>query len=480
MRKSLQAIVLLKNFTIGILAPVLTLALLARGATLHSLSLLIGAYSLTVIVAEFPSGLFADLYGRKTAFAISSVLALCCYGLLLLAHSGAALLGAMVLSGLGRAFSSGSIDALAIDAVADDAALVRVTARLSMLESAGLALGALAGGLLASLGAAYAGNLAVNLLLSMVLLLLTLLTVHEKPAARTRKDTRYGTAIPTDKMQTGDPSFLRAAPDENAQVLEPAETRSNPSEPSSLRDGLATMLQADPAKAPTRPTLGTLMRQSLIFALRRGPVRKLFALAMLTGFAMLAVETYWQPALTTFAPPAWLLGAVSFAGFLSVIVGSRLTEKLLSRAPKAGLPLLLGLKALLGGSLILLVLVRGQGAFAGAYMLAYLLLGGGGVAESLLLNREAPSSQRASILSLFSFVLQIGGLMASLVGYAVSAAGSYRVLWLMAGALLISFTGVLSLLGLRKRRSAGGTQAVPTADGVLVGLEQSGVGKANP
>ena len=126
-------------------APVLALALLAHGATLQNLSLFIGAYSFTVIAVEFPSGLFADLYGRKTAFVISTLLYLCCYGLLLCSHSGAMLLAAMIFNGLGRAFSSGSIDALAIDEAADDDALVKVTARLSMLESAGLSVGALAG-----------------------------------------------------------------------------------------------------------------------------------------------------------------------------------------------------------------------------------------------------------------------------------------------------------------------------------------------
>ena len=61
MRKSVQLIYLLRFFGTGIILPVLSLLLLSRGATIETISLVIGLYSLTVILAEFPSGVFADL-----------------------------------------------------------------------------------------------------------------------------------------------------------------------------------------------------------------------------------------------------------------------------------------------------------------------------------------------------------------------------------------------------------------------------------
>lgn len=421
MRKSLQAIVLLKNFATGILAPVLALALLAHGATLQNLSLFIGAYSFTVIAVEFPSGLFADLYGRKTAFVISTLLYLCSYGLLLCSHSGAMLLAAMIFNGLGRAFSSGSIDALVIDEAADDAALVKVTARLSMLESAGLSVGALAGGVLSGVGTGYRINLGANIVLCLLLLGLALFTVHEKPRRQSR-------------------AFAIGAQEATLQAATP------------------------------RPSLGALVGQSLQFLSKAGLVRTLFALAMLTGFAMFSVETYWQPALTSFDAPAWMFGAVSFAGFASVIVGSKLAEKLMMRASHAGLSLLLALKFLLGCALLLLVPVRGAGMFTGVYMLTYLVLGGGGVAESTLLNREAPASQRASILSLFSFVLQIGGLLASLAAWLVSASGGFRTLWVMAGVLLLAASGLLGAIHARECKASVPAQRGSATDAAMASL----------
>lgn len=397
MRKSLQAMVLLKNLTTGILAPVLTLAMLAHGATLRELPLLIGVYSFTVIAAEFPSGVFADARGRKTAFAVSLLCSLAGYVTLWLAHSAALLAAAMVLHGLGRAFSSGSIDAQAIDEAAGPAALAGITSRLAILESVGLSLGALAGGFLGGVGTGYTGNLGVNLLLTLALLALTLLTCGEARPAR-----------------------LAAASDAASD-------------------------------APARQGLRALVRDSLRFAARPGLVRILFLYAALTGFAMLGVETYWQPTLASFAPPAWLLGVVSFAGFGSVMLGSRLAAGLLGRAPQAGLAALLGFKALLGTSLLMLMAAQGAGLFSGAYMLSYLLLGGASVVESTLLNGQAPSGQRASILSLFSFTLQVGGLAASLAGYILSAGGGYRGLWLLSGLLLIGAAALVWVTGAARR-----------------------------
>jgi MFS transporter, DHA1 family, quinolone resistance protein len=377
MRKNLQLIALLRSLSTGVISPVLTLMALSHGATLSTMSLAIGAYSFTVIAAEFPSGVFADLFGRKLSFVVSSLFVLAAYALFLISGSFEILLAAMILNGLGRAFASGSIDALAIDEAADDAALVKVTARLSILESVGLAVGALAGGLLAGLGNVYAGNLLACMALVAVMLVLTLFTVHEAPRASSAQE--------------------------------------------------------------DRPRLGAHLRESLGFLKRRGVVRMLLIFTVLSGLAMLTVETYWQPALAVYQPASWMLGAVNCLGFAAIIVGSKCTEWQLTRAPRFTVALMLGQKALWGASLFGLWLSGGAATFVGSYALGYVFLGGSSVAESTLLNREAPSAQRASILSLFSFLLQLGVLLASLCGYWVVTALGFRALWPLSGGLLIAF-----------------------------------------
>ena len=59
-------------FGTGLLAPVLSLVLLSHGATMENLSLCIGIFAVMVVVLELPSGILADLIGRKRIFLISA------------------------------------------------------------------------------------------------------------------------------------------------------------------------------------------------------------------------------------------------------------------------------------------------------------------------------------------------------------------------------------------------------------------------
>ena len=104
------------------------------------------------------------------------------------------------------------------------------------------------------------------------------------------------------------------------------------------------------------------------------------------------------------------------------------------------LPLLFLLKALLGAGLVLFASTSGMGSIIVCYLGLYLLVGSSGVVENTLLNLRAPSSHRASILSLFSLVLQLGGVIASIAGYFVSTYGRYQNMWIIAGVLLLLFS----------------------------------------
>ena len=95
----------------------------------------------------------------------------------------------------------------------------------------------------------------------------------------------------------------------------------------------------------------------------------------------------------------------------------------------------------------------GKTTFVGSYSLGYLFLGGANVAESTMLNREAPSAQRASILSMFSFLMQIGGLLGSLGSYWVVMGLGYRSMWPIMGTLIIACAlGFAVRAALQKRK----------------------------
>ena len=138
------------------------------------------------------------------------------------------------------------------------------------------------------------------------------------------------------------------------------------------------------------------------------------------------------------------------------MLGSWLSERILRRSDHAGVGLLLLLKAALGLGLIAFSFARGTFAFIGVYLALYLLIGGSGVVENTLLNRLAPSSHRASILSLFSLVLQLGGLVASAGGYFVSKYANYANMWQLAGVLLLAFCVVTFFFRKSRNQSENG------------------------
>ena len=399
MRKSLQAILFSKAFLLGTIAPIFILLLTAHGATVQTVSLFVGMASLFTLLAEFPSGVFADLFGRKRSFLLSLLLQMAAYALLLMFRSALSLAGAMTLYGLSRAFVSGSVEALAIDEADGKETLVRITSRLNVLESAGLALGSLASGVLAALLPDYTGNILFSAGGYAAILLITLFAVRE--SAHIERSTHA-------------------------------------------------------------PRLKAHLGKSFSVVLKSRTVRMLFILSSLTALAMVTVETYWQPAFKAFSHSTLAFGVVGFIGFGGVVAGSKLTEFLLTRLPQSGIAVFLLSKALMSVCLAALMAATLQVPFVLVYLLWYVFLGGNGVAEQTLLNRETPAAQRASVLSLLSFVFRIGSLFASLFCYFVSSGMDYRYSWLFAAILLGGATLAFAMPGLRRvsQRRRGRAQAL--------------------
>ena len=380
MASMIQTIFFLHWFATGIISPVLALALMEHGATIDTVSLMIGAYSATVVIMEFPSGVLADLFGQKIAFVLSALFAILCFGLVLISQSLPVLMAAMICMGLSRAFSSGTLDALAVNMMRtnDEQHLLKHTSRFAMLESTGLATGALAGGLMAEIGTVYNGNILTSFGLYCVVFLLTLIFIRDN-------------RIPN---IGGEYSTLRSL-------------------------------------------IGGQIKESFEFLMQKGVVRVILAVSVATGFALIAVETYWQPTFTTFDPPEWALGIVSAGGFFSVVLGSRLIIQILRKHTRHVLIAYLVQRALFGVGLIGLFLVADEPPFLALYMLSYSFLGGGGVAETTLIHRRCRDDQRSSILSMFSFITQLGGILASITGFFVSSESHFKHMWLIAGALLL-------------------------------------------
>lgn len=104
-----------------------------------------------VIVSEVPSGIFADIYGRKRSFIISCVTGVLSAAVIASSHHFLFVIMGLFFMALSTSFASGSLDAIAVEDAAargGEKEVSRTVSILTGLQCAGLASGALAGGFL--------------------------------------------------------------------------------------------------------------------------------------------------------------------------------------------------------------------------------------------------------------------------------------------------------------------------------------------
>ena len=109
-------------------------------------------YALTVVIFEIPSGILADKFGRKTLMVLYHAFAAIELGILLMAHSFWQFALAIVLAGIGKAFVSGSENALLYDTLLNaqkQEDYEKVAGRITAIDLAGSLVAALSGSILA-------------------------------------------------------------------------------------------------------------------------------------------------------------------------------------------------------------------------------------------------------------------------------------------------------------------------------------------
>ena len=375
MNKVQQLVIFLNYFSLGLLMPVLNLILLERGADVKTLPLLIGLYALSAIIFELPSGICADLLGRKTAFLLSGVAKLFSLTLLIAADGIGLLIPCVIFNGISRAFSSGSLDALIMEQAVDlkgEGCIPKISSRLSMLEAAGFAVGSILGGFVSYVG----GTEGVILIQGGFTVTSFLLCAAGIREIREKKE--KGKRVP-----------LLAHLNMGAQAVKSG-----------------------------------------------GNLKYVLMGTFFTGFLLISIETYWQPIyleVSALQDATWTLGIISFLGFFMSATGNAVSEKLLTKC-NLGHWKVYGISRLALSLFPILLSLQFQGkGFVLAYAGLYLLSGTGNVAENTLINRYIPNHVRASILSLSSFLFQLGVLSASLVSSLLANNVSIRGIWALSG-----------------------------------------------
>lgn len=390
MNNIFRTIFLLKSLSTGLMLPIMSLMIISRGAGTELLPLVIGVYSLTVILFEFPSGVFSDIFGRKKTFLISCSLMLLSLFLLIMETSNVSILFlAFAIQGTGRAFSSGSLDALVLEKSllsGGDASTAKTSGELGFIESLGIAVGSIFAGFLGNIGTTCSANLFVMALLYLLITLLTVVGV---------KDTH---------IDSSGESFLLF------------------SEIKKFRRQMAG---------------------SLRFSVQSAPVRILLIQVFFTGTVLFSLETYWQPGLLRLMADRklWIFGIVSFLGFCFTALASYLTPKLLLHiSPNSKRPwwiFLFVIRLLFAAGTFLLGSILHPAFFVLAYLLIYFFHGGESTVENTLLSQNTPREMLAGIMSLFSLIFQLGVLAASAFTGAFLSNADIPIIWLLLSGLTI-------------------------------------------
>lgn len=381
-------IMFLNSYLTGIVTPVLTLALMDKGASISNISIILGLYALTVILLELPSGMMADIFGRKKVFVLSLLVFTISFSLLLISKGFIVLCIVMILYGLGRALASGSFDALFIDYYIDTFGkdkLNNITTRLSVLEALGLSAGALSGGFYPEVSSKYLssslGLYDLNILVRIVLTLALLII--------------------------------------SAVFIVDTVNRDNEN-PLSIKDHI---------------------KISSDFVFKNSTLLYIFISVFSTGFFLSALETYWQPHFITFLPDesssSRLLGLMAFLYLGAAMAGSILSNKTIKKNKFNLRKMYLLMRACIAFLLILTALQTNIPSFIALYASIYLVFGMATIPEGVILNSETPNKIRASVLSVNSFTMQMGGLFGSFLYTILINYISIPAIWMLAAFMIL-------------------------------------------
>lgn len=398
--KVYSLILFLNSYLSGLLVPVLSLLLLDKGASLSNLSIILGLYAFTVIILELPTGIIADVFGRKKSFCLSVIVSILSLITLLFGRGIIFLCFGMMLYGFSRALASGSFDAMFIDYYIDNYGkdkLHNITTRLSVLEALGMSAGALSGGFFPeisntyflSLGT-YDLNLIVRIVLAVTVAILSFAFIQE----------------------TG-----------NYEKEE-------------------------------RITLKQHIKNSSIIVTKSSTVICIFISVFSTGFFLSSLETYWQPHFITLLPgndSMGLLGLMAFLYFAAATLGSIGSNKIFKEYKFDPPKMYVILRTMLAISLIFTALQTNVPVFIALYSSIYLLFGMASIPEGVILNSEIPNEIRASVLSVNSLIMQIGGLTGSLLYSILINYISIPKIWMIAASVVLITVAIIAKKLLIKR-----------------------------
>ncbi|MGE5552095.1 MAG: MFS transporter [Bacteroidota bacterium] len=393
-------------FIVGLIIPVLSLLQLDKGLNLFQIGVIGALYSGTTLLLELPTGGLADAIGRKEVY-LASLSTTFLAVLVIAAGTGFwPVAVGFVLFGIGRALSSGTIDAWFVDEfkrLVPEGNLQKATALVNVFIPIGLCVGALFGGILPmTLGrylsgahrlGVYDANLFAKAALLAVQFVLTITLVRE-----------------------------------------PAHADGRP--------GVADGLRMTPR----------ILRTAVTYGLKKRVVLLLLLTTLAWGFGFAGLENFWQPrvkAILGDSTQTWIFGVLSAGYFLSGSLGSLLVTALCRVFKERYELVLFWSRTAMGALFLALARQKGIAGFSVFYLALFMVNGMTNSPHLAVFHREVPDETRATMLSFDSLCLSAGGLLGALLMGYLADAYSIPASWLV-GAGVIGASGIPYLLAARR------------------------------
>ena len=405
-RRRYVAICALTWLPAGLGMPAFVLLMLERGLDMVTIGTVFAMYGIVTVAMELPTGGLADVVGRRAVLLASAALTLVSFTALAFATTAAQFLALSAAKGVARALSSGPGEAWYVDTVhrADEHADLQAgLSRGSAAGSAALAVGTLAGGAI------------------------PLIAPESWPIAPL--------AVPMLSAAVAAAMLLTVVA---LWMKEPTRRQSRPRPRAALMAVPATILAGARLGVRSR-TLSRLLAGAIALGVALNAIELLTPgrLAALTGGAEAGSASY---------------AAVAAGGFLASAVGAALAVPLarLFRGVTWRATVAAGVlsAASLGGLAATAELsgVPGVLATAAGYFGLFLGLGISHPLRSELMHARIGASERATVLSIDSLLLQLGG-AASALGLSVLASSlGLGVAWAVAAlALLVAAAAVIRI-----------------------------------
>lgn len=380
---------LMRNVGIALIAATYVIFLISQGFNLFQIGLINFTFFATLLLFEVPTGVIADVFGRKKSFIISCFLLSMSMFLYSVAHTFSGFIFAEVIGAIGVTFATGAFQAWLVDTLKYQnytESLRPVFIKEQQITYLAGIFGAIAGAFLADIF-----NISILWIMSGTMMMLTgiVALVCMKEVSLVHK------------------SF-------------------------SFKKGLQLA--------------GNTIKTSIHYGIQNKAVRFILLIGVLQSFAIQAPNMQWQPLFFSFLPNKTSLGFILSGMSICFIIGSTLSSRFLKLMRDEKRALVVS-QIGIGFGIFAAVLFDWFPFAIIMFLLQQIARGIYHPIKDVYFNNNIPSNKRATLISFQSMSYHLGAMIGLLFSGFFAEAMSIRTTWMVSGGTLIVMTLLFVKMG---------------------------------